>query len=71
MKKVVLIFALFASIGIALAQTGKPVWKSTVKNTGSTTLENNEVYVGNITAGSYLIEFVINNETVVKRIIKK
>jgi len=42
MKKVVLIFALFASIGIALAQTGKPVWKSTVKNTGSTTLENKQ-----------------------------
>ena len=71
MKKVVLTLALFASIGIALAQTVKPVWKSTVKNTPSTTLENNEVYVGNITAGSYLIEFVINNETVVKRIIKK
>lgn len=42
MKKVVLTFALFASIGIALAQTGKPVWKSTVKNTGSTTLENKQ-----------------------------
>ena len=40
MKKVVLSFALFASIGIALAQTGKPVWKSTVKNTESITLEN-------------------------------
>jgi hypothetical protein len=71
MKKVVLTLALFASIGIAFAQTSRPVWKSTVKNTQSTTLENNEVYVGNITAGSYLIEFVINNETVVKRIIKK
>ena len=71
MKKVVLIFALFASIGIALAQTGKPVWKSTVKNTPSTTLENNEIYVGSLTAGTYLDEFVINDETVVKRIIKK
>jgi len=71
MKKVVLTLALFASIGIAFAQTSRPVWKSTVKNTQSTTLENNEVYVGSITAGTYLIEFVINNETVVKRIIKK
>ena len=42
MKKVVLTFALFASIGVALAQTGKPVWKSTVKNTQSTTLENKQ-----------------------------
>ncbi|MBP6373772.1 MAG: fibronectin type III domain-containing protein [Flavobacterium sp.] len=42
MKKVVLTFALFASIGIALAQTGKPIWKSTVKNTQSTTLENKQ-----------------------------
>ena len=42
MKKVVLTFALFASIGIAFAQTGKPVWKSTVKNTQSTTLENKQ-----------------------------
>ena len=42
MKKVVLTFALFASIGIALAQTGKPVWKSTAKNTQSTTLENKQ-----------------------------
>ena len=42
MKKVLLTFALFASIGIALAQTGKPVWKSTAKNTESTTLENKQ-----------------------------
>jgi chitodextrinase len=42
MKKVVLTFALFASIGIAFAQTSKPVWKSTVKNTQSTTLENKQ-----------------------------
>jgi chitodextrinase len=34
-------------------------------------VENNEVYVGNITAGTYLIEFVINDQTVVKRVIKK
>ena len=34
-------------------------------------VENNEIYVGSITAGTYLIEFVINNETVVKRVIKK
>jgi chitodextrinase len=40
MKKVVLTLALFASIGIAIAQTSRPVWKSTVKNTESTTLEN-------------------------------
>lgn len=42
MKKVVLTFALFASIGIAFAQTSRPVWKSTVKNTQSTTLENKQ-----------------------------
>jgi chitodextrinase len=34
-------------------------------------VENNEIYVGSLTAGTYLIEFVINDETVVKRIIKK
>jgi hypothetical protein len=34
-------------------------------------VENNEVYVGNITAGTYLIEFVMNDQTVVKRVIKK
>ena len=42
MKKVVLTLALFASIGIAFAQTSRPVWKSTVKNTQSTTLENKQ-----------------------------
>ena len=34
-------------------------------------VENNEIYVGSLTAGTYLIEFVVNDETVVKRIIKK
>ncbi|MBU3682295.1 MAG: T9SS type A sorting domain-containing protein, partial [Flavobacterium sp.] len=34
-------------------------------------VENNEVYVGDITAGTYLIEFVMNDQTVVKRVIKK
>jgi hypothetical protein len=34
-------------------------------------VENNAVYVGNITAGTYLIEFVMNDQTVVKRVIKK
>jgi chitodextrinase len=42
LKKVVLTLALFASIGIAFAQTSRPVWKSTVKNTQSTTLENKQ-----------------------------
>ncbi|MEY2691973.1 MAG: hypothetical protein RIT03_363 [Bacteroidota bacterium] len=42
MKKVVLTLALFASIGITLAQTSRPVWKSTVKNTESTTLQNKQ-----------------------------
>jgi chitodextrinase len=42
MKKVVLTLALFASFGITLAQTSRPVWKSTVKNTESITLQNKQ-----------------------------
>ena len=40
MKKVVLTLMLFATMGLAFAQSGKPVWKSTVKNAEAITLEN-------------------------------